>query len=217
VAQGTIDDIIACEASATGRFLSGREQMPIRATRREPSGFIEIKNAREHNLKGIDAEIPLGCMVCVTGVSGSGKSTLIEDILYPRLAYELSKQSVLWGKHDEIRGLEQIDKIINIDQSPIGRTPRSNPATYTGAFTPLRDLFAATREAKLRGYGPGAFQFQRQGRTLRKLSGRRHYQNRDALFARRLLCPAKSAAAKRYGRETLEVKFKGTASPTFSI
>ncbi|HEX8463507.1 MAG TPA: hypothetical protein VF627_02730, partial [Abditibacterium sp.] len=171
VAQGTLDDIMACDASATGRFLSGKDAMPMRATRREPTGWLEIKGAREHNLKNLNVEIPLGCMVCVTGVSGSGKSTLIEDIVYPRLAYELSKQSVLWGKHDEIKGLEQIDKIINIDQSPIGRTPRSNPATYTGAFTPLRELFTATREAKLRGYGPGRFSFNVKGGRCENCQG----------------------------------------------
>ena len=121
----------------------------MRETRREAQGHIEIKNAREHNLKGIDVKIPLGCLVCVTGVSGSGKSTLVQDILYPRLAYELSKQSVRWGAHDEIVGLELIDKIINIDQSPIGRTPRSNPATYTGAFTP----FARFVRGDARGQG----------------------------------------------------------------
>ncbi len=216
VAQGTLDDIIACEASATGRFLSGREQMPVRATRREPSGFIEILGAREHNLKGIDAQIPLGCMVCVTGVSGSGKSTLIEDILYPRLAYELSKQSVLWGKHDEIRGLEQIDKIINIDQSPIGRTPRSNPATYTGAFTPLRDLFSATREAKLRGYGPGRFSFNvKRGaaKTVRATA----LSKSKCTFCPTFMCPAKSAAANATDAKRLKSNSKGIPSPTFSI
>jgi excinuclease ABC subunit A len=141
VAQGTLADIMACEESATGRFLSGTDVIPMRRTRRQPTGHLSIRNAREHNLKGIDVQIPLGCFVCVTGVSGSGKSTLVEDILYQRLAHEVSKQATIWGKHDGIEGIEQIDKIINIDQSPIGRTPRSNPATYTGAFTPLRELF----------------------------------------------------------------------------
>ena len=156
-----MDDIIKNPDSATGRFLSGKEAIPIRETRREPQGYIEIKGAREHNLKNVDVQIPLGCMVCVTGVSGSGKSTLVQDILYPRLAYELSQQSVRWGKHDEIKGLNLIDKIINIDQSPIGRTPRSNPATYTGAFTPLRDLFAVTPRGQGARLWAGAFQFQR--------------------------------------------------------
>ncbi|PQV64322.1 Excinuclease ABC subunit A [Abditibacterium utsteinense] len=208
VAQGTLDDIIACEASATGRFLSGKETMPIREVRREPTGFISIKGAREHNLKNLDVDIPLGTLVCVTGVSGSGKSTLIEDILFPRLAYELSKQSVLWGKHDEITGLEQIDKIINIDQSPIGRTPRSNPATYTGAFTPLRELFTVTREAKLRGYGPGRFSFNVKGGRCENCQGDGIIKI-EMHFLPDVYVPCEVCAGKRYGRETLEVKYKG--------
>ena len=208
VAQGTLEQIMACEASATGRFLSGKETMPIRSTRREPTGFIEVKNAREHNLKGIDVKIPLGCLVCVTGVSGSGKSTLVEDILYPRMAYELSKQSVVWGKHDEITGIEQIDKIINIDQSPIGRTPRSNPATYTGAFTPLRELFTQTREAKLRGYGPGRFSFNVKGGRCENCEGDGIIKI-EMHFLPDVYVPCEVCGGKRYNRETLEVKFKG--------
>ena len=208
VAQGTLDQIMACEASATGRFLSGKERMPIREVRREPTGFIEVTGAREHNLKNIDVKIPLGCLVCVTGVSGSGKSTLVEDILYPRMAYELSKQSVLWGKHDEIRGLDQIDKIINIDQSPIGRTPRSNPATYTGAFTPLRELFTQTREAKLRGYGPGRFSFNVKGGRCENCQGDGIIKI-EMHFLPDVYVPCEVCGGKRYNRETLEVKFKG--------
>ncbi|BCM91403.1 UvrABC system protein A [Abditibacteriota bacterium] len=208
VAQGTLDQIIACEASATGRFLSGKETMPMRDVRREPTGWIEVKNAREHNLKNVDVKVPLGCMVCVTGVSGSGKSTLVEDILYPRMAYELSKQSVLWGKHDEIIGIDQIDKIINIDQSPIGRTPRSNPATYTGAFTPLRELFTQTREAKLRGYGPGRFSFNVKGGRCENCQGDGIIKI-EMHFLPDVYVPCEVCGGKRYNRETLEVKYKG--------
>jgi len=208
VAQGTLEQIMACEASATGRFLSGKETMPIREVRRKPEGFIEVINAREHNLKNIDVKIPLGCLVCVTGVSGSGKSTLVEDILYPRMAYELSKTSVIWGKHDEIRGLEQIDKIINIDQSPIGRTPRSNPATYTGAFTPLRELFTQTREAKLRGYGPGRFSFNVKGGRCENCEGDGIIKI-EMHFLPDVYVPCEVCGGKRYNRETLEVKYKG--------
>ena len=208
VAQGTLAQVMACEASATGRFLSGKETMPVREVRRQPTGWIEVKNAREHNLKNVDVKIPLGCMVCVTGVSGSGKSTLVEDILYPRMAYELSKQSVIWGKHDEIRGLEQIDKIINIDQSPIGRTPRSNPATYTGAFTPLRELFTQTREAKLRGYGPGRFSFNVKGGRCENCQGDGIIKI-EMHFLPDVYVPCEVCSGKRYNRETLEVKYKG--------
>ena len=208
VAQGTLDDILACAKSATGRFLSGKETIPMREVRREAQGYIEIKNAREHNLKGIDIKIPLGCLVCVTGVSGSGKSTLVQDILYPRLAYELSQQSVRWGAHDEIKGLELIDKIINIDQSPIGRTPRSNPATYTGAFTPLRDLFAVTREAKARGYGPGRFSFNVKGGRCENCEGDGIIKI-EMHFLPDVYVPCEVCGGKRYNRETLEVKYKG--------
>ena len=208
VAQGDLGDILACAHSATGRFLSGKETIPMRDTRREAQGFIEIKNAREHNLKGINVKIPLGCMVCVTGVSGSGKSTLVQDILYPRLAYELSQQSVRWGAHDEIKGLELIDKIINIDQSPIGRTPRSNPATYTGAFTPLRDLFAVTREAKARGYGPGRFSFNVKGGRCENCEGDGIIKI-EMHFLPDVYVPCEVCGGKRYNRETLEVKYKG--------
>ena len=208
IAQGTLDDILKCKESATGRFLSGKEAIPMRETRRQAQGHIEIKNAREHNLKGIDVKVPLGCLVCVTGVSGSGKSTLVQDILYPRLAYELSKQSVRWGAHDEIEGLELIDKIINIDQSPIGRTPRSNPATYTGAFTPLRDLFAVTREAKARGYGPGRFSFNVKGGRCENCEGDGIIKI-EMHFLPDVYVPCEVCGGKRYNRETLEVKYKG--------
>jgi len=208
VAQGTLQDIMDCPESATGRFLSGTEIIPMRRTRREPQGFIEIKGAREHNLKNVDAKIPLGCLVCVTGVSGSGKSTLIGDILSQRLAHDVMKQATIWGKHDEISGIEQIDKVITIDQSPIGRTPRSNPATYTGAFTPLRELFQATREAKQRGYGPGRFSFNVKGGRCENCQGDGIIKI-EMHFLPDVYVPCEVCGGKRYNRETLEVKYKG--------
>ncbi|MBV9864072.1 MAG: excinuclease ABC subunit UvrA [Abitibacteriaceae bacterium] len=208
VAQGNLNEIMACEASATGRFLKGTDFIPMRRARRAATGHLVVKNAREHNLKGIDVKIPLGCLVCVTGVSGSGKSTLVEDILYARLAHEVSKQATVWGKHDGIEGVEQIDKIINIDQSPIGRTPRSNPATYTGAFTPLRELFQATREAKQRGYGPGRFSFNVKGGRCENCQGDGIIKI-EMHFLPDVYVPCEVCHGKRYNRETLEVKYKG--------
>jgi excinuclease ABC subunit A len=208
VAQGTLDDILNCPESATGRFLSGVETIPMHRPRREATGWLEIKGAREHNLKNVDVKIPLGCMVCVTGVSGSGKSTLVEDILSQRLAHDVMKQSTVWGKHDSVEGVEQIDKIINIDQSPIGRTPRSNPATYTGAFTPLRELFQATREAKQRGYGPGRFSFNVKGGRCENCQGDGIIKI-EMHFLPDVYVPCEVCHGKRYNRETLEVKYKG--------
>lgn len=206
--EGTLSDILSNENSITGRFLSGREYIPLRKTRRKPTGKIQIKGAREHNLKDIDVDIPLGCFVCVTGVSGSGKSTLVEDILYKRLAYEISKQPTVAGEHDAVEGLDQIDKIINIDQSPIGRTPRSNPATYTGAFTPIRELFALTREAKARGYGPGRFSFNVKGGRCENCQGDGIIKI-EMHFLPDVYVPCEVCQGKRYNRETLEVKYKG--------
>jgi len=208
IAQGTLQDIMACEESATGRFLSGAETIPMRRYRRQAQGHITIKGAREHNLKGIDVAIPLGCLVCVTGVSGSGKSTLVEDILSRRVAYEVNKTATVWGAHDDIEGLEQIDKLINIDQSPIGRTPRSNPATYTGAFTPLRELFQATREAKARGYGPGRVSFNGKGGRCENCQGDGIIKI-EMHFLPDVYVPCEVCHGKRYNRETLEVKYKG--------
>ncbi len=208
VGQGTLEDILANENSATGRFLSGTDSIPQRATRREPTGFIEIKGAREHNLKNVDVKIPLGTFVCVTGVSGSGKSTLVEDILHKRLAYEISKQPTVAGAHDSIEGLKQLDKIINIDQSPIGRTPRSNPATYTGAFTPIRELFALTRESKARGYGPGRFSFNVKGGRCENCEGDGIIKI-EMHFLPDVYVPCEVCVGKRYNRETLDVKYKG--------
>ena len=207
VAQGSLRDITECPQSVTGQFLSGADFIPMRRVRREAQGQIKIINAREHNLKGIDVEIPLGCFVCVTGVSGSGKSTLVEDILYKRLAYEVGKQPVVWGAHDGVEGLDAIDKIINIDQSPIGRTPRSNPATYTGSFTPIRELFALTREAKARGYGPGRFSFNVKGGRCENCSGDGIIKI-EMHFLPDIYVPCEVCDGKRYNRETLEVKYK---------
>ena len=208
VGEGTLADIMANPNSATGRFLTGEDFVPKRKTRRKPDGWIEIKGAREHNLKNVDVKIPLGCFVCVTGVSGSGKSTLVEDILHKRLAYELSKQPTVAGAHDSIEGLDQLDKIINIDQSPIGRTPRSNPATYTGAFTPIRDLFALTRESKARGYGPGRFSFNVKGGRCENCQGDGIIKI-EMHFLPDVYVPCEVCGGKRYNRETLEVKYKG--------
>ena len=208
VVAGDINAIKACGHSQTGKFLSGVEKVPLRAARREANGWIEIKNAREHNLRGVDAKIPLGCLVCVTGVSGSGKSTLVQDILHQRLAHEINHQPTIWGAHDDILGLGQIDKLINIDQSPIGRTPKSNPATYTGAFTPLRDLFTVTREAKARGYKPGRFSFNVKGGRCENCQGDGIIKI-EMHFLPDVYVPCEVCAGKRYNRETLEVLYKG--------
>ena len=166
VASGTIEDLTNCEESVTGAYLSGRIQIPVPKTRRTPSGWIEVRGAQENNLKKINVKFPLGVMTCVTGVSGSGKSSLVNEILYKRLARDLNRARVIPGKHTDVIGLEQLDKVISIDQSPIGRTPRSNPATYTGVFDQIRDLFAATADAKARGYKKGRFSFKCEGRTV---------------------------------------------------
>ena len=208
VAQGDMNAIMACPQSQTGLFLSGKETIPMKRPRRTPTGWLEVKNAREHNLKKIDAKIPLGCLVCVTGVSGSGKSTLIGDILYQRLAHEINKQPTVWGAHDEVLGIEQIDKLINIDQSPIGRTPRSNPATYTGAFTPLRELFGQTRESKARGYGPGRFSFNVKGGRCENCQGDGIIKI-EMHFLPDVYVPCEVCGGKRYNRDTLEVHYKG--------
>jgi len=208
IAQGKLQDILDCRESATGRFLSGEDSIPMRRVRRKETGKLTIRNARAHNLKGLTVDIPLGCLVCVTGVSGSGKSTLVEDILSARVAHEVNRQGAVWGAHDGIDGIEQIDKLINIDQSPIGRTPRSNPATYTGAFTPLRELFQATREAKARGYGPGRFSFNVKGGRCENCQGDGIIKI-EMHFLPDVYVPCEVCHGKRYNRETLEVKYKG--------
>lgn len=209
VCAGSIDEIKDCEASITGQYLSGKKKIPVPKSRREGNGNrIVIRGAGENNLKHIDAEIPLGTFTCVTGVSGSGKSSLINEVLYKSLAAELNRSKVKSGKHDCIEGVEYLDKIINIDQSPIGRTPRSNPATYTGLFNEVRDLFASTQDAKARGYGPGRFSFNVKGGRCETCSG-------DGLikiemhFLPDIYVPCEVCKGKRYNRETLEVKYKG--------
>ena len=187
VCEGTLDDLLACKGSLTADYLSGRREIPMRETRRKGSGkAITVTGARANNLQGITAAFPLATFTCVTGVSGSGKSSLVVDTLYPAAARALNAARILAGPHDKVTGLEQLDKVIDIDQSPIGRTPRSNPATYTGAFTMIRDWFAGLPESKARGYKPGRFSLQRQGRAVRGVPGRRPDQDRDALPARRL-------------------------------
>lgn len=208
VAEGKVEDIIKCKESITGAYLSGRLKIPVPKKRKKPSGFIRIIGAAENNLKNIDVDIPLGVMTCITGVSGSGKSSLINEILYKRLARELNRAHTIPGKHEDILGMEQLDKVINIDQSPIGRTPRSNPATYTGVFDLIRDLFAATQDAKMRGYSKGRFSFNIKGGRCEACSGDGIIKI-EMNFLPDIYVPCEICNGKRYNRETLEVKYKG--------
>ena len=208
VAIGTAEEIMKCENSITGAYLSGRLEIPVPAERRAPTGWIKIRGARENNLKNIDVEIPLGVMTCVTGVSGSGKSSLINEILYKALAKKLNRARTIAGKHDGIDGVEQLDKIIAIDQSPIGRTPRSNPATYTGVFDLIRDLFASPTDAKARGYTKGRFSFNVKGGRCEACSGDGIIKI-EMHFLPDVYVPCEVCGGKRYNRETLEVKYKG--------
>ena len=209
ICAGTFDEICACEASITGQYLSGKKSIPVPGTRRTGNGHsLVIRGARENNLKNVDATLPLGALTCVTGVSGSGKSSLINEVLYKALASELNHAKTRPGKHDKIEGLEFVDKVINIDQSPIGRTPRSNPATYTGVFGEIRNIFASTQDAKMRGYSAGRFSFNVRGGRCEACSG-------DGLlkiemhFLPDIYVPCEVCKGKRYNRETLEVRFKG--------
>lgn len=208
VACGTAKEIMKCKESITGQYLSGKKSIPIPKIRKKAEASLMIKGARENNLKNIDVEIPLGVMTCVTGVSGSGKSSLINEILYKRLARDLNRARTIPGKHDDIIGIEQLDKVIDIDQSPIGRSPRSNPATYTGVFDLIRDLFAGTPDAKAKGYNKGRFSFNVKG-------GRCEACNGDGIlkiemhFLPDVYVPCEVCGGKRYNRETLEVKYKG--------
>ncbi len=208
VACGTAEEIMKCEKSITGAYLSGRIQIPVPEERRKPTGYITVKGARENNLKNIDVEIPLGVMTCITGVSGSGKSSLTNEILYKHLARTLNRARCIPGEHDAILGLEQLDKVIDIDQSPIGRTPRSNPATYTGVFDMIRDLFAATPDAKARGYKKGRFSFNVKGGRCEACSGDGILKI-EMHFLPDVYVPCEVCEGKRYNRETLEVKYKG--------
>ena len=208
VATGTVEDLMNCEESITGVYLSGRIRIPVPKVRRAPNGWIEVRGAQENNLKKINVKFPLGVLTCVTGVSGSGKSSLVNEILYKRLARDLNRARVIPGRHTEIRGLEQLDKVINIDQSPIGRTPRSNPATYTGVFDQIRDLFAATADAKARGYKKGRFSFNVKGGRCEACSGDGILKI-EMHFLPDVYVPCEVCKGKRYNRETLEVKYKG--------
>ncbi|MEE8353410.1 MAG: excinuclease ABC subunit UvrA [Dehalococcoidales bacterium] len=208
VVTGTIDDVMACEESITGQYLSGRRRIPLPETRREGSGEeIVIKGARQNNLKNLDVSIPLGKLVCVTGVSGSGKSTLIDDILHRKLAQVINRSRQPAGDCDEVIGAELIDKVVSIDQSPIGRTPRSNPATYTGTFTPIRELFAAVPEARMRGYAPGRFSFNIKGGRCEACGGEGFIEI-EMQFLPDVTVPCEVCHGKRYNREALEIRFK---------
>jgi len=209
VATGKLEDIIKNKDSITGQYLSRQKTIPVPTRRRKPNGaFLEIRGARQHNLKNINVRFPLGTFICVTGVSGSGKSTLLQETLLPRLMYSIYGSHSTWGEHDEIVGIEHIDKVIDIDQSPIGRTPRSNPATYTGTFDLIRDLFAATPDARMRGYKPGRFSFNVKGGRCEACRGDGIIKI-EMQFLPDVYVPCEVCKGKRYNRETLEVRYKG--------
>lgn len=208
IATGTAEDIMKCDKSITGAYLSGRMKIPVPKVRKEPAGWITIRGARQNNLKNIDVDIPLGIMTCVTGVSGSGKSSLVNEILYKTLARDLNRARCIPGEHDDITGIDQLDKVINIDQSPIGRTPRSNPATYTGVFDLIRDLFAATPDAKAKGYKKGRFSFNVKGGRCEACSGDGILKI-EMHFLPDVYVPCEVCGGKRYNRETLDVRYKG--------
>ncbi|ABX40647.1 excinuclease ABC subunit UvrA [Lachnoclostridium phytofermentans] len=208
VAVGTAQEIMDNPNSITGAYLSGRIKIPVPKVRKEPTGFLTIKGAKENNLRNVNVDIPLGVMTCVTGVSGSGKSSLVTQILYKRLARDLNRARCIPGKHDDMIGIDKLDKVINIDQSPIGRTPRSNPATYTGVFDQIRDLFAATPDAKMKGYSKGRFSFNVKGGRCEACSGDGIIKI-EMNFLPDIYVPCEVCGGKRYNRETLEVRYKG--------
>lgn len=208
IATGTAEDIMACKESITGDYLSGRKKIPVPEVRKEPTGWIKVKGAKENNLKNIDVEFPTGVMTCVTGVSGSGKSSLVNEILYKSMAKQLNRARTIPGLCNGVEGLEQLDKVINIDQSPIGRTPRSNPATYTGVFDMIRDLFAATPDAKAKGYKKGRFSFNVKGGRCENCHGDGIIKI-EMNFLPDVYVPCEVCGGKRYNRETLDVKYKG--------
>ena len=208
IACGTAEEIMKIPESITGQYLSGKKRIPVPETRRTPTGWIKVLGAQENNLKNVDVEIPLGVMTCVTGVSGSGKSSLVNEILYKHLARELNRARCIPGRHKGIEGVEQLDKVINIDQSPIGRTPRSNPATYTGVFDLIRDLFASTADAKAKGYSKGRFSFNVKGGRCEACGGDGIIKI-EMYFLPDVYVPCEVCGGKRYNRETLDVKYKG--------
>ena len=208
VAIGTAQELMDNPNSITGAYLSGKKKIPVPEVRRQPQGYLTVKGAQENNLKNIDVKFPLGVFTCVTGVSGSGKSSLVNEILYKRLARDLNRARTIPGAHKDIIGMEQLDKVIDIDQSPIGRTPRSNPATYTGVFDQIRDLFAATADAKAKGYKKGRFSFNVKGGRCEACSGDGIIKI-EMHFLPDVYVPCEVCKGKRYNRETLEVKYKG--------
>jgi len=208
VAQGTADEVAEVQESLTGQFLAGTRTIEVPRKRRKASGYIEIKGAAENNLKGIDVKVPLGVMCTVTGVSGSGKSTLVNEVLYKAVTNKLHKTRVRAGAHRAVTGLDQLDKIISVDQAPIGRTPRSNPATYIGLFDQIRDLFSRTQEARARGYKPGRFSFNVKGGRCEVCKGDGQIKI-EMHFLPDVYVPCEQCHGKRYNKETLEVRFKG--------